>query len=66
MAVIVLIGDTLTERFHFNVNPGPLVGMKGIFIGFFVYLVPGMVGAWLAAYLVSKIKRRFRVVSPRT
>lgn len=66
MVVIILIGDTLTERFHFNVNPGPLVGMKGIIIGFFVWFVPGIVGAWLAVFLVSKIKRKFRVISPRT
>jgi hypothetical protein len=59
MVVIVLVGDTLTERFHFDVNPGPLVGMKGILIGFFIYFVPGILGAWLAVYLVNKIKRRF-------
>jgi hypothetical protein len=65
MVAIVLAGDTLTERFHFDVNPGPLVGMKGILIGFFIYFVPGVLGAWLAVYLGSKIKRRFQVVPPR-
>jgi uncharacterized membrane protein len=65
MVVIVLAGDVLTERFRFNVDTGPLVGVKGIFIGFFIYFVPGILGAWLAVHLVNKIKRRFRAVPPR-
>jgi hypothetical protein len=65
MLIMVLIGATLTERFHFHVNPGPLVGLKGILIGFCIYFVPGVGGAWLAVNLVSRIKRRFQLSSPR-
>lgn len=66
VVALVLAGDTLTERFHFDVNPGPLVGMKGILTGFVIYFVPGILGAWLAVHLVNKIKQRFQVVPPRT
>jgi biotin transporter BioY len=60
MVVMVLLGNALSERFHFNINPGPLVGMKGILIGFLIYFVPGILGAWLAVHLINKIERRFQ------
>jgi len=33
MLLILLMCDILTQRFHFDVTPGSLVGLKGILIG---------------------------------
>jgi hypothetical protein len=60
MLFTVLTADLLHDRFGLPVNPGPLVGIKGVVISFFIYFIPGVVGAWLAVLLIHRIKQRLR------
>jgi hypothetical protein len=56
---IIVAANIITDHFHVDVSPGPLVGIKGILIGVSFYFIPGIVGAWIAVYLTNKFKRRF-------
>jgi hypothetical protein len=38
--------------------------MKGILVEFCIYVVPGIIGAWLVVNLVARIRRRFQLISP--
>lgn len=60
MAVMSLGGDVLTKHFQIVISPGPLAEIEDILISLFIYLISGIVGAWLAVYLTNKITQRFR------
>jgi hypothetical protein len=60
----MLVIDTLIGHFY-GACPCPEFGMKGILVGFCIYAVPGILGAWFAVNLVGRIKRGFQFLPPR-
>jgi hypothetical protein len=43
----------------------PLVGIGGIAVALVVYFIPGVIGAWLAVFVVNRIKQRIWEVDRR-
>jgi hypothetical protein len=49
----------LTASFVLRLNVGPATGIKGVSEGLLFYVLPGVLGAWLAVRLVRTFERYF-------
>jgi hypothetical protein len=51
----VLVGDRIGEKLHISVFSEPVMGLKGWLIFLTIYLVPGIIGACVAAEVARRI-----------
>ena len=54
-AIVVLSDKTL----HIAALNEPLIGFRGVVTGIVIFGIPGAAGAWLASWLLGRLKARF-------